>query len=49
MPEPGIGQVGARWRAASRRVGIPRGTPHDTLVQKVLERMTIDQTRRIAC
>jgi hypothetical protein len=31
-----------------RRAGIPRGTPHDVLVQKVLERMMIDETRRVA-
>jgi hypothetical protein len=41
-------EVGARWRGMSRRAGSPRSTPRDVLVQKVLERMMIDQKRRIA-
>lgn len=46
--ERGIGQVDGRRPGVLRRAGIPRGTPHELLVQKVLERMMIDQARRIA-
>jgi hypothetical protein len=44
----GIGQFDRRTRRVVRHGGIPRGTAHDVLVQKVLERMTIDEARRIA-
>jgi hypothetical protein len=43
-----IGQVGGLRRGVSRRTGIARGTPRDVLVQKVLEQMMIDETRRVA-
>jgi hypothetical protein len=33
---------------AVRPAGIPRGTPNDPLVRKVLERMMIDEVRRLA-
>jgi hypothetical protein len=32
-----------------RRAGIPQGAPRQALVQKVLEQMMTDETRRIAC
>jgi hypothetical protein len=48
LPEAGIGQIDGRRRGALRRPDVPRGTPHDALVKKVLERMIIDETRRIA-
>jgi len=43
-----ISQVDRLRRAVVRRPGIPRGTPDGVLVQKVLERMMIDELRRIA-
>jgi hypothetical protein len=40
--------AGGRRRARLRRSGVPLATPHDRLVQKVLERMMIDEGQRVA-
>jgi hypothetical protein len=44
----GIRHLDGRRPGVLLRAGLPRGTPDDLLVQKVLERMTIDETRRVA-
>jgi hypothetical protein len=46
--ERGVRHVDGRRHAVVRRASVPRGTPHDVLVEKVLERMMVDEARRIA-
>jgi hypothetical protein len=44
----GISRVDGRRRDVLPHPAVARSTPHDVLVQKVLERMLIDAARRTA-
>jgi hypothetical protein len=48
LPEPGVDRVDDRRLGLLRARGSRRGAAHDALVQKVLERLAIDQARRLA-